>query len=80
MNEPGLVPQPLPPPAVSCLRSVEEALSECQRELQVRTRCYPRWVTEGKLTSVDARDRMDRLGAAVEYLQRAFDLQAATET
>lgn len=60
-------------------RSIEEALSECQRELQVRDRCYARWVSEGKLTSVDARDRMERLQAAVDYLDRAFSLQQVTQ-
>jgi hypothetical protein len=60
-------------------RSIEEALSECQRELQVRDRCYARWVSEGKLTSVDARDRMERLQAAVDYLDKAFSLQSATQ-
>lgn len=51
------------------LPSVEEALSECERELHVRTRCYDRWISEGKLSSVDARDRRNRMEAAVVYLR-----------
>ena len=64
------------PSNLPVLPSVEEALSECQRELQVRVRCYPRWVSDGKMTSIDARDRLARMAAAVEYLQRTFDLQS----
>jgi len=30
------------------------------------------------MSSVDARDRMERLEAAVEYLGRTFDLQGVT--
>lgn len=53
-------------------RSVEEAISECERELQVRTRCYAGWVDSGRLSGVDARDRFDRLSAAIHYLKQ-FD-------
>lgn len=51
-------------------RSREEAISECERELQVRERCYDRWVEEKRLSNVDARDRLERLRAAVHYLQQ----------
>ena len=50
-------------------RSLEEALSECEREPAVRLRCYDRWVADGKLSGVDARDRTERLQAAVHYLK-----------
>ena len=55
-------------------RDVEEALSECDRELQVRDRCFARWVGEGKITSVDARDRMQRLARACQILQAVMHL------
>ena len=51
------------------MRSQEEAVSELERELQVRKRCYDRWVTEGKLSNVDARDRLERLAAAIHYIK-----------
>ncbi len=60
------------------MRSLEEALSEVQREVQVRKRCYPRWVSEGKLTRIDAADRLERLEAASEYLGRSQALAEAT--
>lgn len=50
-------------------RSLEEALSEVDREIKVRVRCYDRWVDEGKLSRVDARDRIERLQAALAYLE-----------
>lgn len=59
------------------MRSLEEAISEVERELQVRKRCYGRWVDDGKLSVVDARDRLDRLAAARDYLRRMSESQEA---
>ncbi len=53
------------------LRTVEEAAAEVERELLVRTRCYDNWVRDGKMTSIDAVDRYDRLATALEYLKAA---------
>ena len=83
MNEGNTQPntgQPRPP---SPSRSLEEAASEVDREIKVRKRCYDRWVSEGKLSAVDARDRLDRLQAALGYLeelQNRIDLAAAYES
>lgn len=55
-------------------RSLEEAASEVDREIKVRVRCYDRWVSEGKLSSVDARDRIERLQAALAYLNERLEL------
>lgn len=49
-------------------RSQEEACSEVQREVEVRRRLYDRWVSEGKLSHVDAHDRLERLLAALNFL------------
>ena len=57
-------------------RSIEEAISELQRELQVRARCYDRWVSEGRVSYIDARDRQERLFTAIKYLQTQADLQS----
>lgn len=51
------------------LRPLEEALSECCREYRVRLRCYDRWITDGKIDAVDARDRMERLASAIQYMR-----------
>jgi hypothetical protein len=49
--------------------TIEEALSELEREYQVRERCYDRWIQDGKVSRIDARDRMERLAAAICALQ-----------
>ncbi len=51
------------------MASKDEALSELQRECNVRKRCYDKWVQEGRLTAVDARDRLDRIVAAIHFLE-----------
>ena len=50
-------------------RSIREALSEVHRELCVRERCFDRWVTDGKMTDIDAQDRYDRMASAKHYLE-----------
>lgn len=44
-----------------------------EREAQVRKRCFDRWIEEGKLSRVDAWDRMERILSALNYL-RLFEL------
>jgi len=51
-------------------RSAEEALAEVEREFSVRLKCFPRWVEEGRVHAVDARDRLQRLRLAMELLTR----------
>ena len=50
-------------------RSLEEAHSEVERELQVRNRCYDRWVSDGKMSKIDAKDRKERLETALAFLE-----------
>ena len=52
---------------------IEGALGEVQRELQVRERCYPRWTEEGKMSRIDAKDRMSRQIMAEELLSILLD-------
>ena len=52
---------------------IEPALGEVQRELQVRERCYPRWVEEGKMSRIDAKDRMARQIMAQDILLLFLD-------
>jgi hypothetical protein len=46
----------------------QAALDELFRELQVRVRCFPRWIQEGRVSRTDAQDRIDRLHTAHELL------------
>jgi hypothetical protein len=57
-------------------RIIEEALSEIERELQLRERCFPRWIQEGRISKIDARDRLERQKYAKEILQSALDSMA----
>lgn len=50
-------------------RGLREAVSELKRELNVRNRCYDRWVEDGKIDQVDAIDRLDRLWTAIGILE-----------
>ena len=59
------------PMEVKTMRPAAEALDELQREYQVRARCFPRWVKEGRVSGTDAQDRLDRLASAIELLRVA---------
>lgn len=56
---------------------IEPALGEIQREMQVRERCYPRWVEEQKMSKIDAKDRLERVILAEELLGLLLDSLAA---
>lgn len=61
-------------------RSLEEAISEVSRELSVRRRCYARWVADGKLSAVEAKDRVERMEKALEELERLSISRATVGT
>lgn len=50
-------------------RSPNEALDEVTRELNVRTKCYDRWVSEGKMTQTEAQNRFDGMVTAAVILK-----------
>jgi hypothetical protein len=52
----------------------EEALAELVRELTVRDRCFPRWINEGRISKIDARDRVHRQRKAVEIVGLVVDI------
>lgn len=49
-------------------RDKQQALDELHREFNVRTRCFPRWIQDGRVSQTDAQDRLDRLATAIELL------------
>lgn len=55
--------------ALGTKRDVTEAVDELERELNVRARCFPRWVADGRMSSTDAKDRYDRLWSALLLLK-----------
>jgi hypothetical protein len=58
-------------------RSLEEATSEIQREMDVRRRLFDRWVSEGKMSWTDANDRMERHMSALKHLIAYSNLLSA---
>lgn len=70
-----------------CYRSRDEAAAELEREANVRFKCFDKWVAVGKLSQVDAQDRIERLISAWHYLRdtdearakAALDLKAAAQ-
>lgn len=54
-------------------RSFEECHDELQREFNVRERCFPKWVQDGRLSKSDAKDRIERLGGALYFFKLALD-------
>jgi hypothetical protein len=58
---------------------LDTCMDELQREFQVRLRCYDRWIAEGKLSYSDARDRHQRLRAAIAHLAALQCLPAGAE-
>lgn len=54
---------------------MEAALDEVQREINVRIRCFPRWIKEGRVSKTDAKDRLQRLIKAGEMCQKVVDTQ-----
>lgn len=59
-------------------RSEDEAIAEIQREVEVRKRIYDRWVSEGRLSWVDANDRLSRLLTALRHFTGAKLLDVTT--
>jgi hypothetical protein len=60
-------------------RSIEEAISELQREMDTRKRIFDNWVAGGRCSWVDAHDRMERHLSALKLLIRySNELDQAT--
>lgn len=53
--------------------ALEAATDEVEREFNVRTRCFPRWIDDGRLSRTDAKDRLDRLFTALAVLREVAD-------
>jgi hypothetical protein len=53
--------------------TVADAYVEIAREVQVRERCYSKWIAAEKITETDARDRMRRSCKACSLLAALVD-------
>lgn len=59
-----------------CHRSLAEAISEIEREANVRYKCFDKWVKDGKLSEVEARDRLERIISAWHFLSDSDSARA----
>ncbi len=55
-------------PLINGNRSIEESISEIQREMDVRKRLFDKWVAEGRMSWVDAHDRLERQCSALKWM------------
>lgn len=67
-------------PSANGGRSLDEAMSEIQREMDVRRRLFDKWVSEGRMSWVDAHDRLERLCTALKMLIAYSHLQSEEST
>lgn len=51
-----------------CTRTRAEAVAEIEREMNVRFKCFDKWIADGRLAAVDAKDRAERMISAWHYL------------
>jgi hypothetical protein len=65
---------------VKTKRSIQEATDELEREFNVRSRCFARWIQDGRVSRTDAQDRLDRLGSAIEFLNEAISAATTCKT
>ena len=54
-------------------RGMAECMAELEREINLRIRLYPDWITSRKLSSMEAMERLERMAKAGELLQMVFD-------
>lgn len=60
-------------------RPLQECFDEVERELNVRARCFPRWIKEGRVSRTDAQDRYDRLHGAFTALGAILEGEKAAQ-
>lgn len=49
--------------------TLQDAIQEIQREVQLRERLYPQWVASGKLSKAAAERQLARMKYALELLE-----------
>lgn len=54
--------------------TAQEAYDEAMRELQVRERCYAKWVKEGKISRTEARQRFNAQATICSLLSELPDV------
>ena len=55
--------------------STARKLSECERELRLRYRVYPRWIANGQLTELQAKRRIETLEEIASDYRRQLETE-----
>jgi hypothetical protein len=54
--------------------ALAEAGTELDREMGVRERCFPKWIDDGRMSRIDAKDRYKRLEIAQQLVNFMLDI------
>jgi hypothetical protein len=56
--------------------SLADQIACVEREIKMRERVYPNWVTRGTMTEANARKEIHRMRAALETLQKLDGIES----
>ena len=59
--------------------TLQDAIKEVQREIRMRERLYPGWITSGKLSKAAAERQLARMKYALELLEGKQEVPAARQ-
>jgi hypothetical protein len=65
------------PPKTPSSIPLAEQIKEVRREIELRERLYPQWVSVGTLSSIDAEERFNRMRAVLETLLKLTTSQTS---
>lgn len=54
--------------------ALAEAGTELDREMGVRERCFPKWIDDGRMSRIDAKDRYKRMEIAQQLVNFMLDI------
>jgi hypothetical protein len=54
---------------------IDEQISCIAREIAIRERCYPKWVSKGTMKQAEADRELNRMRAVIETLSRVKDAE-----
>lgn len=59
------------------MTDLEKALCELERELNIRKKCYPRWIADGRMTKWEAIQRMEGFQIAYDIVAKLHGAEQA---
>ena len=68
------------PPKTPSSITLAEQIKEVRREIELRERLYPQWVSVGTISSIDAEERFNRMRAVLDTLLKLTTNQTSGAT